>query len=152
MQRESRAAVSLLPYSLYAAGDMVGQMLASMQPQHWCCLSHRSSMMAAPVSCLQAAQIEQVLEAVSQMLVRLEALRIAVTVAGGQYRQFFVWLLRNIRLAEGSAALLTAAPCCCIRSHQSPCRPDHQLVQRAQCCSFLSSHLQSCHYAQKPDF
>eukprot|EP00891_Asterochloris_glomerata_P000844 jgi/Astpho2/844/fgenesh1_pg.00016_%23_68_t len=54
---------------------------------------------------LQAAQIEQVLEAVSQMLVRLEALRIAVTVAGGQYRQFFAWLLRNIRkLNEDNAA------------------------------------------------
>ena len=84
--------------------------------------------MTALVSCLQAAQIEQVLEAVSQMLVRLEALRIAVPVAGGQYRQFFAWLLRNIRLAEGSAALLTSAPPAAQhqssgRSHQSPCRP-----------------------------
>lgn len=70
-------------------------------------------MVAASLFCLQAAQIEQVLEAVSQMLVRLEALRIAVTVAGGQYRQFFAWLLRNIRLAEGSAALLLSAPRCC---------------------------------------
>ena len=103
--------------------------------------------MTALVSCLQAAQIEQVLEAVSQMLVRLEALRIAVPVAGGQYRQFFAWLLRNIRLAEGSVALLTSAPRCCTtpkvadRSCQSPCRPGRQLVWQAQCCTSLSSHL-----------
>lgn len=115
-------------------------------------------MVAASLFCLQAAQIEQVLEAVSQMLVRLEALRMAVTVAGGQYRQFFAWLLRNIRLAEGSAALSLSAPRCCTantalagRSHQSPGRPDHQLVWRAQCCSSPCGHLQSCHYAQKPD-
>ena len=131
-------------------------MLALRQQQRRCCVSHSWSRGTASASRLQAAQIEQVLEAVSQMLVRLEALRIAVTVAGGQYRQFFAWLLRNIRSAGGSAALLAPAPRCCatpsqlaglIRPHAS--RTTSWSGERSAAAS-LCSHPQSCH-AQKPE-